>query len=379
MSDFNPGERRMMDRIGVEDQVGLFGWVRGDAYAAGGGFLIGLVTTTILFNGIWVVAGGPIGIFIGGLAVKASPSHVDTVTWLKDITSYVLAPNRIYTASAYADSEARNEGGLKNLTPFKPDTRTEDLTGIERAWPGANAVLRSDGLIEGVIELHPPNMDFASTSETRTLQAECKRFANEELVSHEEAKLHMTTEPFEIESLQNRLEDRLTDADVRERPVFQEMIRELKDHRPDQLKSEGTQQIRFFFVVTISPWEAQTKYEGEPTPEEKLSTTPIVGPIVRRLTDDDTTGGDSLSETERHQQMIEALHDRMYAFETDFIGELDDYDSRRLSTIEQFALGARFWNGNKDAYNDIEGLVRTQAVSRETHEAPNSGRGDRYE
>lgn len=361
-----------MDKIGVTDTVPYFGWEYADAYAPAGFGLAGLLTTVILFDGLLIFAGAPIGIFLGGLALHASPSHVDTITWLKDISGYLSRPNRIYSASAYAGSEARNEGGFQNLTPFKPDTRTEDLTGIERAWPGAQAILRSDELVEGIIELYPPNMDFFDPDEWGAIQRACKQFANEELSTYEEGKLHMTTEPFEIESLQHQLEDRLHDAEVRERPVFREMIRELKTHRPEQLQEDGTQRIRVFYVVSVSPWEAQTKYEGEATPEEKLSSVPIVGPIVRALSDEDLSANNSQSDQERHQEMIEELHDRMHAFETQLISELDDYDSRRLSTIEQFALGTRFWNGNKEAYNDIEGLVRTQPVSRAARDAPDA-------
>jgi len=76
------------------------------------------------------------------------------------------------------ETEERNEGGLANYTPFKPDERTQDLTNIKRAWPGAGAIQRTDGTMEAFIEIDPGNMDFAMSDDWAQLQNAGEDFAN---------------------------------------------------------------------------------------------------------------------------------------------------------------------------------------------------------
>lgn len=367
MTEFNPGERRIFARIGEKEYVPYVGWEWGDAYLPLGGLFAGMILGIHLISGPLTLIGPFFGLFVGFIILRASPSHVPATTWIKDMWRYALRPKEIYSASANSDSEVRNSGGLKNLTPFKPDSRTEDLTDIKRAWPGAGAVLRTDGMIEGIIEIEPPNMDFAPEGSWASNQQTGKRHANEELPSHPELKLHGTTEPFRIEELQERLDSRLADATVQERPVLRELIEELRDYRPQKMDERGTQQIRCFTVVSVAPEEATTKYQGEPTPGEKLYTTPLVGPLFRligHLTGLGPNESQSYTESELHQEMIEALHERMDTIENELFGNMNGFDTRQLSTAEVFSWGARFWNGNKEAHREVEGILREQPISR---------------
>jgi len=140
----------------------------------------------------------------------------------RDVYRYLKRPQVTFSAPADADTSTneseRNEGGLANYTPFQPDERTQDLTNIKRAWPGAGAIQREDGAMEAFIEIDPANMDFAMSDDWAQLQDAGEEFANKELDS--KLKLHATTRSFPVEQITETIEDRLTDEDVTENPIF---------------------------------------------------------------------------------------------------------------------------------------------------------------
>lgn len=356
-----------MNRIGRIDRVPYLGVSWGDMYVPlglSGGVLVVGSFAGIRGGGIWALV---VGAVAGGwLLVRASPGHIPTWTWMQDMWTYLLRPAQTYSTSADADPSVKTEGGLANKTPFVPrsDERTEDYVGVERAWPGAGAILRPDGRMEAMIEIEPTNMDFAMPAEWRQLQQHCRQFANETLPTMGEFKLHATTHPFDVDDLVDRLDGRLHDDDVRERPVIRDLIREYRNRRPEAMAERGTNRIRFYVVVTVAPSEVSTAYLGEKTPLEKLAETPLLGllfsPFVTRTAD--------LPRHERHEAMFETLEERTRAATTGLVQDAPGWSARRLSTLEMVALGARFWNGDDDGFREVEQVVRETPAMQQTRE-----------
>lgn len=363
MSDYNPGERRIVNRIKPPNKMPVLGIAWSDGYVSLVLGIVGVfVGATFGVGGFNSLLAGGIGVGIGLLLVYLSPSTstVSTSEWLIDGVQYLLGPSRIYSASATADSSVRNEGGLKNKTPFAPDSRTEDYVGIERAWTDSGVILRADGRMEAALEIDAPNMQFATDDDWTRHQTQGKRAANDLFVSYPEVKLYTTTEPFDMEAIINDLEDRLTDPDIQHRDVFRELIREYKEHRPRELQDRGIQRIRTFLIVTVEADQAATEYSGDRTPKEKLANLPVIGVLLPS----GWRGELPQTKQEMYEEMAETAHERLDTIRTDIYKEMEGHSVRRVSTIEMVRLAAEFWNGNKDAYQEIDDVIRKQPVMR---------------
>nr|WP_267644151.1 hypothetical protein [Haloarchaeobius amylolyticus] len=300
------------------------------------------------------------GLGFGAAVIYVTPSHLNAWTWLSDVYRYLKRPRTTLSAPAAEESVdsplARNEGGLANYTPFKPDERTQDLTHVERAWPGAGAIQRSDGAMEAFIELRPGNMDFAMSTDWAQLQEAGADFANKELDA--KLKFHATTRSFPVDRIVENIEDRLTDEDVTQNPVFRELLEEYRETRPREMRDRGTQQLRYYLGVEVSPLEVYNRHQDEATPAEKLTKFPVLGflfnPFVTRRED--------FTEVEKRAKMFEKLDDRLGDIRSEFVQKAPGWSARRLSTVELFVLTMDFWNGEEHDYDDAAAVVRDQPL-----------------
>jgi len=359
-ADQDAAARRIMDQFGEESRIPYLNIEEGDvgmliAFPIIGLFIAGL--TGIESLALPFVAGG---LGFGVAVIYVSPTHLNAWTWTKDVYRYLKRPQITFSAPADVDTSTneseRNEGGLANYTPFKPDERTQDLTNIKRAWPGAGAIQREDGSMEAFIEIDPANMDFAMSDDWAQLQDAGEEFANKELDS--KLKLHATTRSFPVEQITETIEDRLTDEDVTENPIFRELLEEYRETRPKEMRDRGIQQVRYYIGVEVSPIEVYDRFRDEGTPAEKLTQSPVIGflfnPFVTRRED--------LTDVERRAQMFEKLDSRVNDVRSELIQQASGWSARRLSTVELFVLNMDFWNGREHDYDEAERVVRDQSI-----------------
>ncbi|WP_426963488.1 hypothetical protein [Haloparvum alkalitolerans] len=359
-ADQDAAARRMMEELGEESRVPYLNIEEGDmgvliAFPIIGLFVAGL--TGIDSLALPFVAGG---FGLGIAVVYVSPDHLSAWTWTKDVYRYVKRPRVTFSAPEEADSStnetARNEGGLANYTPFKPDERTQDLTNIERAWPGAGAIQRDDGTMEAFIEIDPGNMDFAMSDDWAQLQEAGEEFANKELDS--KLKLHATTRSFPVEQITENIEDRLNDEDVTENPIFRELLEEYRETRPKEMRKRGIQQVRYYIGVEVTPLEVYDRFRDEGTPAEKLTQFPVIGFLFNPF----VTRRENLTDVERRAQMFEKLDSRVNDVRSEFIQQASGWSARRISTVELFVLNMDFWNGRENDYDNAERVVREQPI-----------------
>ncbi|MFP8890596.1 hypothetical protein ACLI4U_12575 [Natrialbaceae archaeon A-CW2] len=344
--------RRIMDELGEESRIPILNIEEGDVYV-----LLGFPIAGLLFGGLTGLDGAILpfvllGVVLGGSIVYASPNHLPASTWLADVYRfYCKRPRFTFNTDATGVStEPSTEGGLVSYTPFKPDERTQDLTNINRAWPGAGAIERSDGAMEAYLEINPGNMDFAMSGDWAQIQQLGEEFANKELDFN--LKFHATTRSFPVEKLIDRIDGRLTDSDVKQNPIFKELLEEYREQRPRDL--EGTQQIRYFVGVEVDPFEVYDRYQDEQSPAEKLTTFPVVGflfnPFVTRRND--------MTDAEIRAAMFEKLESRCHGIQTEFIQKAPGWSTHRLTTVELFVLSMDFWNGEEHEYDDGADAIR---------------------
>jgi len=352
--------RRIMDQFGEKSRIPYLNIEEGDVGVLIGLPIIGLFAaslTGIDFLALPFITGG---LGIGVAIVHVAPEHLTAWTWLSDLYRYLKRPQITFSAPEEADSSTNetehNRGGLANYTPFSPDERTQDLTNIQRAWPGAGAIQRGDGTMEAFIEINPGNMDFAMSDDWKQLQDAGEEFANKELDS--KLKLHATTRSFPVEQITENIEDRLNDEDVKANPIFRELLEEYRETRPKEMRERGIQQVRYYIGVEVTPLEVYDRFRDEGTPAEKLTQFPVIGflfnPFVTRRED--------LTDVERRAQMFEKLDSRVNDVRSEFIQQASGWSARRLSTVELFVLNMDFWNGREHDYDDAERVVREQPI-----------------
>ena len=358
--DPDAAARRIMNQFGEESHIPYLNIEEGDV-----GVLIAFPIVGLFVAGIAGVESLALPFVAGGLGlgvaiVYVSPTHVNAWTWTKDVSRYAMRPQITFSAPEHADESPtetdRNAGGLANYTPFTPDERTQDLTNIERAWPGAGAIQRADGGMEAFIEIDPDNMDFAMSNDWAQLQDAGEAFANTELDA--KLKLHATTRSFPVEQITETIEDRLHDEDVTANPVFKELLEEYRETRPKEMRERGTQQIRYYIGVQVTPLEVYDRFRDEETPAEKLTQFPVIGFLFTPF----VTRRENLTAVERRAQLFEKLDSRVTDVRTEFIQQASGWSARRLSTVELFVLNMDFWNGCEHDYDDAERIVRDHAI-----------------
>jgi len=368
--------RRMVREFTKQDYLPVLGWRREDGwfvmYGIIGGFLLGTASTSLTGIGALLWPMVAVGTIAALSAIAANPTQRTTGTWVRLAIRNRLKPSIVYAASADSDADARNTGGY---TPFKPDERTQDWTGIERVLAGEKAVYREDQKLEGFIELIPDAMDFAESDEWRARQQIAYQFVNEPVDG--ELTFHATTEPFDLDDFIDRLEDRQTDADISGRPVMRALASEYADKRPEQMRERGVHQLRYYLGVTVDEQEVVETTGREPTALERLGQTPLIGVLAAPFID--TTADYSTSE--REQEMIRELNNRLENIRTSFAGKLPGYTARRLTSVELLTLNARYWNGNDGIYDTLEnigghgGAMRSQPRPVETYPDANAYAG----
>jgi hypothetical protein len=350
-----------MNQLGEANKLPIVNVHEGDVVILFGLPLAGLFVGSRL--GVDALAVGLLlaGLFAGVAIVYAAPGDRTALQWLSELARYTLKRPRV-TRNYRADGPAPStEGGAIEYTPFEVDECTQELTCVERAWPGAHAIERTDGTMEAVVELEPSNMDFAMSDDWATLQAAAETFANNEIEFP--VSLYVTTRSFPVEELTSQLESRRYDDDVRENPVFDELIEEYSQRRPSELTD--TQECHYYLCVEADRMEIYRRYDTEKTPLERLSEFPVIGFVFTPF----VAGRIELEEAQIRSTLFEKLDDRVRTVRSEFVDNMPGWSTRRLATTELFYLTIEFWNGDQQSDADAGRLIRGgSAVSRSPRE-----------
>ena len=346
--------RRIMNRLGEDSRLPIVNIREGDVSVLLGFPLTGLfvgASTGVDFLGITLLG---VGFFLGVTTVYAAPPHLTAWEWLQVVGRYVFRRPRVTHSYRTEDSNPSTEGGLTEYTPFSIEESTQELTNVERAWPGATAIERTDGTMEAFIELEPSNMDFAMADDWKIIQGRAEEFANNELDFP--ITLYATTQAFPVDQLVEQLDSRLDDPDVKANPIFEELLEEYRERRPDDLAD--ARQLHYYLGVEVDRMAVYQRYEDELTPGEKLTRFPLIGPVFSPF----VTRREDHTETELRAAMFQKLDDRLRTVRSEFVEKVPGWSARRLDTVELFVLNTEFWNGEEYSQETAERLVREQPV-----------------
>ena len=368
-TDQEGAARRLMDQFGEESRIPVLNIDEGDVGVLLAVPLVGLFVAGLSGYEAFALPLVTAGLGIGVAIVYVTPAHLNAWEWVRAGSRFLLRPRITYNVSVDEDGNTdgdhiRNEGGLANRMPLKPDERTQDITNVRRAWPEVGAIERTDGTMEAFLELSPGNMDFAMSGDWAQLQQVGEEFANNEL--DWPLTFHATTRAFPVEGLVDQIEARLSDPDVTVNPTFRELLEEYRAQRPAEMRAQGIQEIRYFIGVEIDELAVYDRYRTERTPAEKLTAFPILGFLFNPF----VTRRESLSHGERRERMFEKLDERLESVQQGFIQSASGWSARRLTTAELFTLNMTFWNGQGCESDSIESLIETDpSVDRRDEEA----------
>ena len=352
--DQGAAARRIMNQLGAETRIPVVNIREGDIGILLGFPLSGLFIGAAIGVDLLGVALFLIGFFLGVTTVYAAPPQQSAWSWLQDLARYVFKRPRVTHSYRPEDENPTTEGGLVAYMPFSVEESTQDLTNMKRAWPGAAAIERTDGAMEGYLELEPSNMDFAMSDDWMTVQERSEEFANNELDFP--ITFHATTKSFPAERLVDRLENRLSDEDVKANPVFEDLLEEYREQRPDELAD--SRQLHYYLGVEVDRMAVYQRYDQDLTPGEKLTQFPLIGflftPFVTRRED--------FHEDELRAAMFEKLDSRIRTVRSEFVEKLPGWSARRLTTPELFVLNAEFWNGEEYDEEATERLLREEPI-----------------
>jgi len=326
-----------MNELGEESRIPILNAEEGDIGVLLGFPLAGIFAGNLIGLGFLVLPLAAFGFALGTAVVYATPSELTAWSWLQDVFRFYAKRPRVTRSDSPESDHPTTEGGLIQYTPFTVDECTQDLTNIERAWAGAGAIERTDGTMEAFLELQPGNMDFAMSGDWQAIQETGREFANTELDSR--LTFHATTRPFPVERLVERMEDRLTDTDVRDNEVFHDLIEEYREQRPAELAESN--RIHYYLGIEVDRFEVYNRFDREKTPSERLTEFPVIGflfnPFITRKED--------LTEAGFHDAMIDVLDGRLQRIESELTETVEGWSTRRLTTAELFTLCLEFWNG----------------------------------
>lgn len=307
----------------------------------------GLPTFLSLFFGL-------VGGAAGGVLVYIKPDNMNIITAGRIALEYELAPDIIYNAGTNA--KVKNEGGLRNMTPFKPQERAQDLTNIRLAFPEEGAILSADGRMERLIEIEGSNMDFSDAGVWAKRQDVGQEFANRHV--KDRVKLHITTRDFDFDAIADRLQQRFDDNDIKNAPTANAVLEEYYEKRPKEMEERGTQEAKSYLMLSVSGDDVSSGYGDEQTPAEKLSTVPGVGLLLDIIFDiKNTTNQNDISE---RKKMIDELNQLTKKAKDDLISETPGYSHREVSTVESMVLYSNFFNDRNVNPEDVEQSLGTE-------------------
>jgi hypothetical protein len=158
---------------------------------------------------------------------------------------------------------------------------------------------------------------------------------------------HATTRTFPVETMVERIDARLQDADVRASPVLQSLLEEYRAQRPRDLA--GRQELHYYLGVSVDHLDVYTQYEQEPTPSEKLARIPLLGLLFTPF----LTRRERYEQDELRRAMFEKLDIRLRTVEREFVEKVPGWTSARLDSVALLSLVASFWNGTEPTFEAV--------------------------
>lgn len=352
MSTNDDPARFTLDSLAEPNEVPVLGLEASDFWAITGPAGAGILLTALLRLGLAGVALTGFLMVCGGVLVYVAPGYLNVKEWLHTLWYYAKQPARVNNVSA-----PEREADESFLERAQEDHGASEFTQVRRFFPEKQAIERTDNRLAGAIKIEPPNMDFATPDDWARVMSACEEWANKSLEPDFEVQLYVTTRSFPIEDYIENLQGRLGDEDVRENSVFEAIIQETIDRRPQQIQDAGTELPHFYMIVDVGEGDISTPAGGDKSSLQKLADVPILGIPVELF----TSLREGITDRRKQAQMGTQLERKLQRIESNLIQGIEGYDSRRVPVEEWAAMLSHFWEGEEpDFDSEDRQRIRTQ-------------------
>lgn len=331
-----------IDSLDKPDTVSFFGVQTGFETQD---FAIGFGVPVATFVILTVMEVPPVVIFplvllLGATSLTlmfAAPTYLNVKEYLSTIRYYIKHKGVVdNTVKATVAEDV--DGGM--LSEFKTDETTREMTHIKRFYPEANVLERLDGYYVAALRIEPPNRDFDSGEDFAKVVAEIKENLNKNIDFP--FQFHVTTRQFPIEDYINKLEDRLEDKDIQQKPIMKAILEEKVERRPDDLESRGTELPHYYLIAPVAPRSIDLERSGTQSPIEKMAELPIVGIVFEML----TTIRSDVEDHQREVRLVEKARNRIIRLNAAIVQPNEDFESRVVGAIEWSEVLHTFWTGD---------------------------------
>ncbi|WP_276248579.1 hypothetical protein [Haladaptatus sp. YSMS36] len=265
-----------------------------------------------------------LAIAVGVVFVYLTPSYATSLDWLETFVGY-----------------QRSE---KELT----HDEAKEYTQLERVYPRAGAIERTDGTVIGMVQVDPPSMALATDAEWRQKAESFQDFLNTTVEFP--IQIFSTTQQFPVEDYLGRYEARLTDPDVKSNPRLSALIENYIDWYSEDLDQRRMTIRDHYVIITVTPADVQFERESL---MQKLAALPFVGLFVRAAF--------APRIEEQREAMFDTLDERLRRVETGLRG-IEGCGARRIPVEDATQLIGEFWAGESREYGDMQRVLRTRPL-----------------
>ncbi|MFC6993216.1 hypothetical protein ACFQH3_16740 [Haladaptatus sp. GCM10025707] len=265
-----------------------------------------------------------LAIAVGVVFVYLTPSYATSLDWLETFVGY-----------------QRSE---KELTHDEAKAYTQ----LERVYPRAGAIERTDGTFIGMVQVDPPSMALATDAEWRQKAESFQDFLNTTVEFP--IQIFSTTQQFPVEEYLGRYEARLTDPDVKSNPRLSALIENYIDWYSEDLDQRRMTIRDHYVIITVTPADVQFERESL---MQKLAALPFVGLFVRAAF--------APRIEEQREAMFDTLDERLRRVETGLRG-IEGCGARRIPVEDATQLIGEFWAGESREYGDMQRVLRTRPL-----------------
>lgn len=258
----------------------------------------------------------------GALFVYLTPAFASSLTWL----------------SVYA--------AFRRDAPTADYEEATEYTGIERVYPEYDAIARTDGTLVGAVHVTPPTMALATTHEWARKAEAFEDFLNTTVEFP--IQLYATTQPFPVDQYIDRYEERLTDPDVTDNPVLEQLIETYVDWYRGEMDRRHITIRDHYVLVPVRPDEVH--FADDDSIVSQLAELPYIGLFVHAWLG-------SRVEAERTAQAT-ALKERTRHVERG-LREIQDCDATRVDAAGLTDVVAEYWGEPDQTTGDTDATLRT--------------------
>jgi hypothetical protein len=262
-----------------------------------------------------------LSILIGALFVYLTPAYTTSIDWFSTFIGF-------HRSEKHLDHETARQ-----------------YTQISRIHPEAEAIERIDGAFIGMVRVEPPTMALATDEEWAANSEAFMDFCNTTIQFP--IQLYSTTQPFPVTEYLKHYQDRLSDADVRDNPNLDSLIRSYIEWYERDLDERRMTIRDHYVIVAVSPTEVQFE---DNSLLDNVASLPFIGGVVRHFF------GPRRSEI--RAVMAETLRERLRDVESG-IREIRGCSATVVGAHEAAGQIADFWSETDEANGNMAQKIRT--------------------